>query len=131
MVGSGVPAMSSSASRQLTSWKEIAHYLGVNIRTAQKWERDRGLPVRRIAGARSRVSTDAASLDAWKQQLTATTKVDDRCYRLPLGQGLTVEVRFIGSELAPAHIDVLREYLDVVKTALTNGRTPLMRSAKV
>jgi excisionase family DNA binding protein len=104
--------------RQLTSWKELAHYLGVNVRTAQKWERERGLPVHRAAGARSRVSADTASLDAWKQQVAHVVSHEDRSYRWPLGPGLTVEVRFLGADLGPVHIDLLREYLDLFKTAL-------------
>jgi hypothetical protein len=31
----------------LTSWKEIACYLGKGVRTVQRWEREMGLPVRR------------------------------------------------------------------------------------
>jgi hypothetical protein len=108
----------SSGPHQLASWKEIAHHLGVNVRTAQKWERERGLPVHRAPGARSRVSADTAALDAWKQQLALVTSREDRTYRWPLGPGLTVEVRFSGADLGPSHIDLLREYLDLFKTAL-------------
>ena len=108
----------SSGSHPLASWKEIAHYLGVNIRTAQKWERERGLPVHRASGPRGRVSADTASLDAWKRQLAQALHHEDRCYRWPLGPGLSVEVRFSGAELGPAQIDLLREYLDLFKTAL-------------
>lgn len=110
----------SSGSRALTSWKEIAHFLGVNVRTAQKWERERGLPVRRAAGARSRVSADTDRLDAWKQQLAFIESQEDRRYAWPLGHGLTVEVRFIGTEPEAAHIDLLRSYLELVKTALSS-----------
>ncbi len=31
----------------LSSWKEIASYLGKGVRTVQRWERELGLPVRR------------------------------------------------------------------------------------
>ena len=34
-------------SRVLTSWKDIAQYLGKGVRTVQRWEVDFGLPVRR------------------------------------------------------------------------------------
>ncbi len=51
---------------ELTSWKEIAAYLGVGVRTAQIWERERGLPVRRLPGARGRVRITVAELEAWK-----------------------------------------------------------------
>jgi hypothetical protein len=36
-----------SDNRPLTSWKEIAAHLGKGVRTVQRWERERGLPVRR------------------------------------------------------------------------------------
>lgn len=108
----------SSGGRQLASWKQIAQYLSVNVRTAQKWERERGLPVRRGSGPKSRVTTDTETVDAWRQKLASLTAQGDRCYRWPLGPGLTVEVRFSGADLGPAHIDLLREYLDLFKTAL-------------
>jgi hypothetical protein len=33
---------------RLNGWKEIAAFLGKGVRTAQRWEREFGLPVRRI-----------------------------------------------------------------------------------
>jgi hypothetical protein len=33
---------------RLTGWKEVATFLGKGVRTAQRWERDYGLPVHRI-----------------------------------------------------------------------------------
>jgi hypothetical protein len=50
----------------LNSWKEIADYLGVTVRTAQNWERTAGMPVRRLPGERGRVWADPAELHAWK-----------------------------------------------------------------
>ncbi len=52
---------------ELRSWKEIAEYLGVSIRTAQLWEAERDLPVKRLPGGRSRVSAALSELEAWKQ----------------------------------------------------------------
>lgn len=52
--------------RQLSSWKEIAGYLGVTERTAQKWERERGLPVHRLPGERGRVAAWTDELDRWQ-----------------------------------------------------------------
>jgi hypothetical protein len=62
----------------LRSWKEIAAYLDVGVRTAQLWERDRGLPVHRVPGSNGRVMASAEELDQWLQsartaQTTATT----------------------------------------------------------
>ena len=52
---------------ELRSWKEIAEYLGVSIRTAQLWEVERDLPVKRLPGGRSRVSANLTELEAWKK----------------------------------------------------------------
>jgi excisionase family DNA binding protein len=109
----------SSSPRALSSWKEIAHYLGINVRTAQKWERERGLPVRRVPGARSRVSAETVAINSWKEHLAAMGPSSERCYTWPLGPGITAEVRFCGQDVGPAHIDLLREYLDLVKRALS------------
>jgi hypothetical protein len=74
--------------------------------------------VHRGVGAKSRVSADTASLDAWKQQLVYASSHQERSYRWPLGPRLTVEIRFSGTDLGPSHIDLVREYLDLFKTAL-------------
>lgn len=51
----------------LTSWKEIAVYLGKGVRTAQRWERDLGLPILRPTGAgyKSTVVAHPDALDRW------------------------------------------------------------------
>jgi hypothetical protein len=51
----------------LKSWKEIAAYLGVGIRTAQRWSQERGLPVRRPGAGRERSAVLAlpAEIDRW------------------------------------------------------------------
>jgi|SRR5579883_625883 len=50
----------------LNSWKEISAHLGRGVRTAQRWERDLGLPVRRPRGKhRSAVIAFRKELDLW------------------------------------------------------------------
>ena len=50
----------------LHSWKEIADYLGVTVRSAQRWEKTAGLPVRRLGRGRSaRVVAFTHELDEW------------------------------------------------------------------
>ena len=39
----------------LSSWKEIATYLGKGVRTVQRWERELGLPVHRPDARRQRI----------------------------------------------------------------------------
>src|SRR5579875_2058462 len=52
--------------RVLTSWKEIASYLGKGVRTVQRWEKDFGLPVRRpINSDKSAILARTSDLDAW------------------------------------------------------------------
>jgi len=50
----------------LTSWKEIASYLGKGVRTVQRWEQQFGLPVRRPnEKAKGIVRATRGDLDAW------------------------------------------------------------------
>jgi hypothetical protein len=61
------PHPASVASRTLTCWKDIAGYLGKAVRTAQRWERELGLPVRRPEGTDHKYAIIAHTrdLDAW------------------------------------------------------------------
>lgn len=53
---------------RLESWKEIAAYLGREVRTVQRWAAERGLPVRHLpGGVRPRVFSVKSELDAWLQ----------------------------------------------------------------
>ncbi len=66
--------------QELTSWKEIANYLDVTIRTAQTWERDRGLPVRRLPGVRGRVSISIAEIEKWRRATDNVQPVSPRSH---------------------------------------------------
>jgi hypothetical protein len=53
-------------SRRLDSWKDVAEYLGRDVRTAMRWAKADGLPVRRVAGGRGRsVFAYTNEIDAW------------------------------------------------------------------
>lgn len=59
---------------RLNSWKEIADYLRISVRTAQRWERSEGLPVHRHQhDASSTVYANRAELVSW-----LTTRHADR-----------------------------------------------------
>lgn len=50
----------------LSGWKDIAQHLGKGVRTAQRYERELGLPVRRPSGHDfSSVVAMRSELDAW------------------------------------------------------------------
>ena len=83
LVGYPVPgdAMKSGGNDgdRLDSWKEIASYLDRGIRTVQRWEREEGLPVHRLAHAkRGTVYADRAELAAWweSRRMPAAAPVD-------------------------------------------------------
>jgi hypothetical protein len=46
------PPASTEKGRKLDSWKEIADYLRRDVRSVQRWERSRGLPIYRLPGAK-------------------------------------------------------------------------------
>lgn len=51
---------------KLDSWKEIADYLGRDVRTAIRWEKERGMPVRRVPGQKGHgVFAVRGEIDAW------------------------------------------------------------------
>jgi hypothetical protein len=63
----------------LSSWKEIAAYVGKGIRTVQRWELEHGFPVRRPALDRRIVMAIPAEIDAWimsNEALAAPAEID-------------------------------------------------------
>lgn len=58
-----------SPADRLDYWQEIAKYLGREVRTVQRWEREKSLPVRRLGGNRDdnqpRVFAYKSEIDAW------------------------------------------------------------------
>src|SRR5580658_5155662 len=54
--------------RRLDSWKEIATYLGRDVTTVQRWERQEGMPVHRhLHHKRGSVYALSSELDVWRQ----------------------------------------------------------------
>jgi len=83
---------------RLTTWGEIADYLGISVRTAQQWEKERNLPVRRIPGHhRSTVVAFRSELDAWLEGKLFSGKTGRPFYRY--GLFLSVLVILVGGFL--------------------------------
>jgi hypothetical protein len=60
------PDAALSRRRRLNSWKEIAAYVGRDVRTVLRWHKHRGLPVHRVPGGKGRtVFAFADEIDAW------------------------------------------------------------------
>ncbi len=68
--------------RELNTWKEVAEYLGITVRTAQNWEREQGLPIRRLAGPKARIWAFTDELDAWRENHAATAPLPGPRIRL-------------------------------------------------
>jgi hypothetical protein len=62
--GSG-PQNNAPAGRTLDSWKEIADFLGVSVRTAHRWEETARMPVRRTPAGH--VWAVAEDLERWRR----------------------------------------------------------------
>ena len=59
------------------SWKGIADYFGCNVRTAKRWERERGLPVHRAPGKkRGTVFAYTFELERWLRAKNERKKLD-------------------------------------------------------
>jgi len=62
----GTLASATGPEDRLDSWKAIAVYLGRGVRTVQRWEREEGLPVHRLAHEkRGSVYAYRTEVDAW------------------------------------------------------------------
>lgn len=69
-----------SGERHIQGWKEIASRLGRDERTAKRWEKQRGLPVRRIpGGGRANVYLVESELEAWfgRSRESSSTRPED------------------------------------------------------
>ncbi len=76
--------------RELNGWKEIAGYLRVEVRTAQKWEKPRRLPIRRL---RNRVYSSTDALDEWRLTESHRSKLSHKPMRFKwLAAGVAMAV---------------------------------------
>lgn len=69
------PPSAPSPPTRLNGWKEIAAYFGKGVRTAQRWEKELGLPVRRLGTGRGEiVFAFVTELETWRK--AAEKRVD-------------------------------------------------------
>jgi tetratricopeptide (TPR) repeat protein len=75
----------------LNGWKEIGGYVCRDIRTVERWEKQRGLPVRRVPGAgRATVYALTSELDEWLEnsQSEGTQNSGESLTILPTDDGV-------------------------------------------
>jgi len=87
----------------LNSWKEIANYMGMGVRTVQRYEVLYGLPVRRVngkrSGNRSMVICTRSEVDAWFAARGAA-KGDKLLLNLKANSGERIDRIVFGEESA-------------------------------
>jgi Tol biopolymer transport system component len=70
-------ASQTTTDDRLDGWEAIAHYLGWTPRTVIRWEKQKGLPVHRVAGGkRQPVYAYRHEIDLWFQKIGASGLVD-------------------------------------------------------
>ena len=99
----------------LSGWKAIAGYLGLGIRTAQRWEAT-GLPINRPSpGQRSHVVAYSEELDKWirryKQQFDGRPNV---WINIEHARKVRQVAQAARNELR-ARMDVLKNEMDVIR----------------
>jgi Tol biopolymer transport system component len=68
-LGNGEARRPSEDIRRLDSWKEIAAFVGRDVRTVQRWEKEEGLPVHRQAHKRlGTIHAFRPEIDAWLER---------------------------------------------------------------
>ena len=70
------PTLQSEA---LTTWKEVANFLGKGVRTVQRWEKI-GLPIHRPKTNRNLIIADREELRRWAGLKDSTAHLADEAY---------------------------------------------------
>lgn len=108
----------SETSAVLTSWKEIAQYMGKGVRTVQRWEQDFGLPVRRPMGSdKKAVLARPRDLDMWLA-LRCGTQEHERKEHDPKTSALVIRMS-LAAELETARM--LREENRTMRMQLSSA----------
>jgi hypothetical protein len=101
----------------LNSWKEIATYLDRGVRTLQRWERDKHLPIRRVgAGERVPVFAFTIDLDKWLRKHGTAAPSDYISSPQSDSRKLVAESQRLVSTLQRSGADFLFLDLDIATT---------------
>ncbi len=127
------PARSVASGDLLDSWKEIARHLNRDIRTVQRWEHDRDLPVHRLpGGSKPGVYALRSELeDWWKKTRINLVSPDDATAPRSLAPSVAVlpfanlsaekENQYFSDGLADEIINALTRIRGLLVTARTSS----------
>jgi concanavalin A-like lectin/glucanase superfamily protein len=104
---------------RLSSWKEIAAFLGRTIRTVQRWEKTDGLPVRRGGpGQRGLIVASKREISAWwERHSAAANRSPSVRVRVVLAAGLLALAAIVATALP-----VLRRLTATTESPVRTGR---------
>jgi CheY-like chemotaxis protein len=106
----------------LKSWKEIANHLHCGVRTAQRWEKELGLPIRRPAAPDGNiVLAFTEEMDEWVGTGTTVLAIDDARANLSRQAELRQEL----SELRARQRQLISELRQQIKQAKQSTRIHL------
>jgi TolB-like protein/Flp pilus assembly protein TadD len=72
----------SSQNRRLGSWKEVAAFFESDESTVRRWEKERGLPIHRVPGARgAKIFAYTDELQGWLQGRKSEAAPEEQGYR--------------------------------------------------
>jgi hypothetical protein len=101
----------------LNSWKEIAAYMNRGVRTVQRWERDKHLPIRRVGtGERAPVFAFTVDIDKWLHRHDATALADHATAAQSDARKLVADSQQLVSTLQRSGADFLFLDLDIAST---------------
>ncbi len=91
---------------RLSSWKEVAAYLGVSVRTVQRWEKREDLPVKRhLHESRATVYALKSELDAWMAKRYSTIEYYSdvlQAEQMLPAAGVDIESKSSGTSFTPS-----------------------------
>lgn len=91
----GKPDSTLQPNDRLSSWKEVAAYLDVSVRTAQRWEKMEGLPLHRHRHADgSTICAFRPELEEWREKRYSSmdhSGVDPQSEKVPSGEEFEIQ----------------------------------------
>jgi len=119
------PPATDGAKALLSSWKEIATHLQVSVKTAQRFESELGLPVKRLGG---RVSISLAELTYWQERNTKANPWWTNVMTLQIGLAISGVLAAVGLFGAAGYY--LSQRPDVPASLHLDGSLAIMRDRK-
>jgi hypothetical protein len=101
--------MPSQQPALLTSWKEVASYLGKGVRTVQRWELRLGMPVRRPDNSKSGIiQVSREELDRWLESQWTPRSASNEAVQKDIGLRVVSQLA-AARELRNKHQQLVRE----------------------